>query len=326
MNFYTNVIRFGNNLLVREIRNGERIKKRVKYSPTLYSLVKSKTPYKTLDGEYVTPIKHETMSDATDWVKNYPVQSDLIYGNTQYAYSYISDTYKGDVNWDIDKLLVVTIDIEVECENGFPTVELAQEPMLSITIKNHQNKKIIVWGLNPFHNDRDDVEYRLCRDEKDLLTQFLNDWESYCPDIVTGWNTEFFDIPYLCNRIKYILGEDELKRLSPWKSVRGGDIYKMGRRHQVYNIQGIAHLDYFDLYRKFTYTNQESYKLDHIAEVELGESKAGNPFDTFREWYTKDYQSFIEYNIQDVEIVDRLEDKMKLIELCLTMAYDAKVN
>ena len=326
MNFYTNVIRFGNNLLVREIRNGERIKKRVKYSPTLYSLVKSKTPYKTLDGEYVTPIKHETMSDATDWVKNYPVQSDLIYGNTQYAYSYISDTYKGDVNWDIDKLLVVTIDIEVECENGFPTVELAQEPMLSITIKNHQNKKIIVWGLNPFHNDRDDVEYRLCRDEKDLLTQFLNDWESYCPDIVTGWNTEFFDIPYLCNRIKYVLGEDELKRLSPWKSVQSGEIYKMGRRHQVYNIQGISHLDYFDLYRKFTYTAQESYRLDHIAKIELGESKAGNPFDTFREWYTKDYQSFIEYNIQDVEIVDRLEDKMKLIELCLTMAYDAKVN
>ena len=326
MNFYTNVIRFGNNLLVREIKNGERIKKRVKYSPTLYSLVKSKTPYKTLDGEYVTPIKHETMSDATDWVKNYPVQSDLIYGNTQYAYSYISDVYKGDVNWDIEKLLVVTIDIEVECENGFPTVELAQEPMLSITIKNHQNKKIIVWGLNPFHNDRDDVEYRLCRDEKDLLTQFINDWEAYCPDIVTGWNTEFFDIPYLCNRIKHVLGDEELKRLSPWKSVQDGEIYKMGRKHQVYNIQGIAHLDYFDLYRKFTYTAQESYRLDHIAKVELGESKAGNPFDTFREWYTKDYQSFIEYNIQDVEIVDRLEDKMKLIELCLTMAYDAKVN
>ena len=82
----------------------------------------------------------------------------------------------------------------------------------------------------------------------------------------------------------------------------------MGRRHQVYDIKGIAGLDYLDLYKKFTYTNQESYRLDHIAKVELGESKAGNPFDTFREWYTKDYQSFIEYNIQDVEIVDRLED------------------
>ena len=100
----------------------------------------------------------------------------------------------------------------------------------------------------------------------------------------------------------------------------------MGRNHQTYNIRGVAALDYFDLYRKFTYSAQESYRLDHIAKVELGESKAGNPFDTFREWYTKDYQSFIEYNINDVELVDRLEDKMKLIELCLTMAYDAKVN
>ena len=109
--------------------------------------------------------------------------------------------------------------------------------------------------------------------KKDLLTQFINDWEAYCPDIVTGWNTEFFDIPYLCNRIKHVLGDEELKRLSPWKSVQDGEIYKMGRKHQVYNIQGIAHLDYFDLYRKFTYTAQESYRLDHIAKVELGESK-----------------------------------------------------
>ena len=101
---------------------------------------------------------------------------------------------------------------------------------------------------------------------------------------------------------------------------------KMGRKHQVYDIQGVSALDYFDLYRKFTYTNRESYRLDHIAHVELGESKDGNPYETFREWYLKDFQSFIDYNIQDVEIVDRLEDKMRLIELCLTMAYDAKVN
>jgi len=324
MNFYTNVIRFGNNLLIREIRNGERTKKRVRYSPTLFSLVQKPTPYKTLNGQYVTPIKHDTMKEASEWVKNY--QDDLVYGNTQYPYSYISDEYKGRIEWNAENLLVVTLDIEVECENGFPAVRSASEPLLSITIKNHQNKKIIVWGLHPFKNDRDDVEYRLCKNEEDLLGRFINDWELYCPDIITGWNTEFFDIPYLCNRIKNILGENQLKRLSPWKSVHDREVYQMGRSHQVYNIQGIAHLDYFDLYRKFTYTAQESYRLDHIAKVELGESKAGNPFDTFREWYTKDYQSFIEYNIQDVEIVDRLEDKMKLIELCLTMAYDGKVN
>ena len=326
MNFYTNVVRFGNNLLVREINNGQRVNKRVRYSPTLYSLVGKSTPYKTLEGKYVTPIKHDTMKEASEWIKNYDDQSDLIYGNTQYPYNYISDIHKGTINWDISQLLIVTLDIEVECENGFPSARSAIEPMLSITIKNHQNKKIIVWGLHPFENNRDDVEYRLCKDEKDLLRQFIDDWQFYCPDIITGWNTEFFDIPYLCNRIKNILGEDALKRLSPWKSVHDREVYQMGRNHQIYNIQGIAHLDYYDLYRKFTYTAQESYRLDHIAKVELGESKAGNPYDTFRDWYTKDYQSFIEYNIQDVEIVDRLEDKMKLIELCLTMAYDAKVN
>ena len=177
MYFYTNVIRFGNNLLVREIRNGERIKKRVRYSPTLFSLVQKPTQHKTLEGKYVTPITHETMKDAKEWIDQYQNQTDLIYGNTQYPYSYISDVHKETIDWDISKLLIVTLDIEVECENGFPSSRSASEPMLSITIKNHQNKKIIVWGLHPFKTDRDDVEYRLCKDEKDLLGQFIDDWE-----------------------------------------------------------------------------------------------------------------------------------------------------
>ena len=146
------------------------------------------------------------------------------------------------------------------------------------------------------------------------------------PDVITAWNTEFFDIPYICNRIKNLFGEDFVNKLSPWNNVFDREVYQMGRRHQVYNIQGVSSLDFFDLYRKFTYTNQERYTLDHIAFVELGERKDANPFDTFKEWYQKDYQSFIEYNITDVELVDKLEDKMRLIELCLTMDYDGKVN
>ena len=145
-------------------------------------------------------------------------------------------------------------------------------------------------------------------------------------DIITGWNIELFDIPYLCNRINKVFDKKEVKRLSPWKNVFDREIYQMGRNHQVYTLDGISTLDYYDLYRKFTYTNQESYRLDYISRMELGEKKDGNPFDTFREWYTKDFQSFIEYNITDVELVDKLEDKMKLIQLCLTMAYDGKVN
>ena len=99
-----------------------------------------------------------------------------------------------------------------------------------------------------------------------------------------------------------------------------------GRKDQVYDILGVEDLDYLLLYRKFTYTRQESYRLDHIAWVELGERKDENPYETFRDWYTKDYQSFLDYNIQDVELVDRLDDKMKLIDLILTMTYEAKVN
>jgi len=326
MNFYTNIVQWGNFLLLRETVNGERINRRIKYSPTLYAPVAKPTEWKTLDGKYVTPIKHNTIKEAKEWVEQYKNQSHLVYGNNQFQYCYLADQYPKAVNWDIDNILIVTIDIEVACENGFPSPEQAIEPLLSITVKNHQNKKFVVWGVGEFNNTRDDVTYIECESERHLIQEFLVFWEKHQPDIITGWNTEFFDIPYLCNRIKNICGEDEIKRLSPWGNVSSREIFQMGRKHQVYDIQGISHLDYFDLYRKFTYTNQESYRLDHIAFVELGERKDGNPFETFRDWYTKDFQSFIEYNIMDVEIVDRLEDKMKLIELCLTMAYEAKVN
>ena len=326
MNFYTNVLQYGNTILVREVKDGERTTRRVKYQPTLFDLIPrlKETGYKTLDGQNVKPHKFDCIKDAKRWSSERENQ-DIVFGNTQYPYCWISDEFPNQIEWSLDKMLMVTIDIEVECENGFPKPEDAIEPILAITVKNHQSKRIVVWGVNDFHNYRDDVTYIKCKNEKDLLEKFLGFWETHIPDIITGWNTEFFDIPYLCNRIINIFdeGEDQVKRLSPWKNIFSREVYQMGRTHQVYTLDGIAALDYFDLYRKFTYTNQERYTLDHIAFVELGERKSGNPYDTFREWYTKDYQSFIEYNINDVELVDKLEDKMKL---CLTMAYEAKVN
>ena len=326
MNFYTNVTPWGNTLLVREYVNGERVNRKVKYSPTLFCKVIKETKHKTLDGQYVTPVKHNTIKEAKEWLKSYEDQPHLIYGNTTFQYNYIADEYPNHVKWDVDKILIVTIDIEVACENGFPNPEDAIEPLLSITIKNHQNKQILVWGTGEYKNTREDVTYVKCENEKELIQEFLSFWQKNQPDIITGWNTEFFDIPYICNRIKNLYDAKEINRLSPWGNVSDRQVYKMGRKQQVYDILGVSHLDYYDLYRKFTYTNRESYRLDHIAHVELGESKDDNPYETFREWYLKDFQSFIDYNIQDVEIVDRLEDKMRLIELCLTMAYDAKVN
>jgi DNA polymerase elongation subunit (family B) len=124
-----------------------------------------------------------------------------------------------------------------------------------------------------------------------------------------------------------IIGEKLMKRLSPWGLVTEHEIFIAGRKQLSYDIGGISQLDYLDLYKKFTYKAQESYRLDYIASVELGQKKLDHSeFDTFKDFYTNGWQKFVEYNIIDVELVDRMEDKMKLIELALTMAYDAKVN
>ena len=326
MNFYTNVAQWGNQILVREYKNGERVNRKVKYSPTLYVPVQKETEWKTLDGKYASPYKFDTIKEAKAFIEQYKQQPHLVFGLDRFAYTYLSDTYPNTVNWDSDKILTVTIDIETRADNGFPEPERADEEMLAITIKNQTTKKIVVWGLGEFQNDRDDVTYINCSNENELLANFMNFWTKHYPDVVTGWNTEFFDIPYLINRVTKVLGEDRAKEFSPWGLISSRKVYNHGREQQVYDITGVANLDYLQLYRKFTYTNQESYALNHIAFVELGQQKNENPYETFQDWYTKDYQSFLEYNIVDVELVDRLEDKMKLLELCLTMAYEAKVN
>ena len=326
MDYYTNVISYGNSILVRGVRNRERITARNKYQPTLFVPVQKQTQYKSLDGKYLTPVKHQSIKSAKEFLSQYENQQNLIYGMTRYNFQYISDNWRGDIKWNIDNILIVTIDIEVASDNGFPKVEDAAEELLAISIKNHQSKKIVVFGIGEYVNNREDVSYVKCDTEVELLKKFLTFWESNKPDVVTGWNSKFYDLPYLIHRIKILFGEDEVKRLSVWKTVYKDNVYISGKEHICYNVFGLEQLDYLDLYKKFTYSAQESYRLDHIAFVELGERKAENPFDTYREWYTKDYQSFIDYNILDVELVDRLEDKMKLIDLILTMAYSAKCN
>jgi len=327
LKFYTHVAQWGNQLLVRGYKDGVRSNYKVKYEPTLYVPVKKETGFTTLDGKNVNPMKFLTIKEAKEFVELYSSQPHLVFGMTQFPYTYIAEQYPKQIQFDSEKMRIVTIDIEVECENGFPHAEQAAEPMLSITIKNHDTGRIKVWGLHEYKNDREDVQYIQCATERELLAQFLAWWESDHPDIITGWNTEFFDIPYICNRIKSQMGEDAMKRLSPWGVVDSRMVGSgFGKKDQVYNILGVENIDYLQLYRKFTYTNQESYRLDHIAFVELGQRKDENPYETFRDWYTKDYQSFLDYNIMDVELVDRLDEKMKLIDLILTMTYEAKVN
>jgi DNA polymerase elongation subunit (family B) len=234
-----------------------------------------------------------------------------------------------ELKFDISKVKVTTLDIEVASENGFPDVESAAEEVLLITIQDYSSKQIRTWGMGPFKNQQKNVIYRSFDNERDLLMDFINWWmvEENTPEVVTGWNIELYDVPYLVRRLDRILGEKLMKRFSPWGLVTEDEIYVAGRKHISYDVGGISQLDYLNLYKKFTYKAQESYRLDYIASVELGQKKLDHSeFDTFKDFYTKGWQKFVEYNIIDVELVDRMEDKMKLIELALTMAYDAKAN
>ena len=327
MQFYTNVFPFGDKMFVRGYDNGRAFNRKIDFFPTLYVPSKKDSAWRTLEGTVIDEIKPGTVKETREFVKRYEnVDGFDIYGNTNYVCQYISDTYESDIRFDMENIRVFSIDIETATEDGFPDIKAANEEVLLITIKDSQSKQIVTFGSRPYENKRSDVKYIQCNNELHLLKEFIIFWQQNYPDVITGWNTEFFDIPYLVKRIDRELGELFSKKLSPWGYINERKTFIKGNEEIHYDIHGIAHLDYLELYKKFTYTKQESYRLDYIAAEELGDAKKVNPEDNFKDFYNNHWQKFVDYNIHDTELVDRLEDKMRLIELCLTMAYNAKIN
>jgi DNA polymerase elongation subunit (family B) len=329
-NFYTNVQVYGSRILYRGIENGRKVRRKIDYFPTFFVPSKEPTDWTTIHGKYVSELKPGNIREARDFLKMYEeVEGFIVYGNNKYEYAFIAETFPNDVDWDISKINVTNIDIEVGSENGFPEPSLANEPITAITFKNNQGK-FIVFGCGVFNNTRDDVQYIHCRDEIDLIKRFIDEWSGDYPDIITGWNVERFDIVYLVNRFRKLMGEEFANRLSPWNVINEGKTTnKLGQVETIYRILGIATLDYIAMYRKFAPggQSQESYSLNNIANVELGEKKLSyEEYGNLHNLYKENYQKFIEYNIKDVELVDKIDDKLKLIELALTLAYDSKTN
>ena len=329
MKFYTNVEQAGNRLLVRGYNNGERYSERVPFNPTLFLPTKQHSKWKTLEGEPVQPHRFGSITEAREFVKGYREVPDFdIHGNTRFLYQYIAEQHPEDqIKFDTNKIRIFNIDIETAAENGFPDIESADQEILAISIKDSFTGRIIVFGARPYETNDRMVDYMHFRSEESMMHAFLDYWQTNYPDVVTGWNVQLFDMPYICNRIERILGDKFVKLLSPWRLVSQREIFIKGRKQFAVDTLGISTLDYLELYKKFTYTNQESYRLDHICMVELGERKLDHSeYDTFKEFYENDWKKFIDYNIHDVRLVDKLDDKMKLIDLAYTMAYDAKVN
>ena len=330
--FYTYAKHYGNKILYRGIsKTGKRQTARHDFQPTLFVPSDKPSKYRSMFGENVSPVKFQSNTEAKEFIHNYSHVSNYpIYGQSDWNYQYLTEKFPDEVPWDQSKIKLISIDIETTVEHGFPDVLNPLEEITLITIQDAHTKEIITWGCGEYtpteHTAHLNVDYRWCEDEKALLNDFLNWWVTDPPDAVTGWNIQLFDIPYMVVRTEKLFGDDMKKGFSPFSLIKRKEVKIGNRQFLRYDIWGIAQLDYLDLYKKFTYVTRESYKLDHITEVELGHKKLENPHDSFKDFYVKDWNLFVSYNIIDTVLVDELEDKLKLIELCFTMAYDGKMN
>jgi len=324
MIFYTNVYQQNKTLYCRGYKDGKQFSGSIPFKPSVYRPTSKVTKHKNENGKYLEEIKCDSIRHANREIYNSQIK---LYGNKKYEYQFINKAFPTDIKYDTSLIKILTIDIETTTTFGFPDVENHVEEVLLITVQDFVSRKITSFGCKPFTTAQKNVTYIQCNDESHLLRQFVNFIKDYQPDIITGWNCRLFDITYLSKRIKKILGDAALRECCPSGDYDEGEItFSRGRTAPFVDWRGISVLDYMDVYKKFAYKTLESYALDFVAKEELGQQKIKHKYDSFKEFYTNDWQLYTEYNIKDVELVTRLEDKMKLIKLIVTMAYEAKCN
>jgi len=341
--FYTNVAQHRGRILYRGVvlsdegKLIERTRTRINYKPTVFIPTNKPTGWTTVFGDHVKPHRPGSMWDTKQYIESrQDIEGFEVYGNLKHEYSYLFDEFGSDVDFNMDFILIANIDIEVGSENGFPDQKKAEEEVTAISI-DFNSKKTIVLGQDKYKTmpdgyktDDPEVTYIECENEIDLLERFIHIWCTNYPDIVTGWNIKNFDMVYLFNRITKLFGEDYAKMLSPW-----GEVYEREFRNDFDQVDinivivGIAQIDYLEAYKKFAPKgkSQESYTLDNIGNSELGMSKLDySEVENLHSLYKTNFQKYIDYNIRDTRIVRGLEEKLKLIELIITLAYDSLTN
>jgi len=326
MHFYTSFTQVKNKILVRGWKDGKRFTDEIRYKPYLFVRSPNPSEFKTLKGQFVQKMDFDSITDARDFVNKYKDVSNFpIFGLTQYPYACINDNFPGTVEFDATQINVVYIDIEVQSDGGFPDVSKADRPVTAISLM--KGDQVFCFGLGDYKPSNEKYHYLKCKSEKHLLEKFLAAWQILDIDVVSGWNVEMFDMPYIITRIQNVLGNEEAKKISPHGLLYTRTIKFANKDVEVPNPIGFAILDYLQLYKRFAYTPQESYRLDHIAHYELGKGKLDySEYGSLTELYTQNHQKFIEYNIQDSIRVKELNDKLGFIEQVFAIAYDAKVN
>jgi len=338
--FYTSVSRAGPNILCRGYSDGVKFQKKIQFSPTLFvTSDKVVGPWKSLYGKSVEPMKFNTMPEAAEFVAQYSnVESFEIHGMTNYVTQFIAEAFGNDeIPFNRSQVNVTSIDIEVASDAGFPEPSVALHPVISIAVFNNHLGSYVAWGMGDYDKnksevaDPDDIEYRQFDSEASLLMNFILWWAdpTNMPDVITGWNSKLFDMVYLVNRITSVCGDHFAKKLSPFSKIYRRDIKMQYKSVMNYEIVGIQQLDYLDLFKKFGYSYgaQESYKLDHIAHVVLGENKLSyEEYGSLTGLYKQNHQRFLDYNLKDVALIQRMDDMLGFVELAMVVAFKAGVN
>ena len=329
--FYTFAKTYGNVVLHRGYNNGKPVTEKVEFKPSFYVKSKSNNPeWKSLYGEPLDRIKLASINEAKDFRKKYDDVSGFeIHGMERYEYQFIAEQYPADLTISAKDLRILILDLEVigEKDSGFPDVEKVEHQICLISVHDSAANKTIVFGSRPFDDSKDDFEYRQFRNETELLKGFLDFWEAKYPDIISGWNTEGFDQPYLINRMVKVLGMEQARRLSPFRILKETTIELMNKKVQTYDVYGVTFLDYMALYKKYGAQGQkESYSLSAISQDELGKDKLENPTSSFYDFWNDHYDTFVRYNAMDSILVQELDNKLKLFDLVLAITYLMKCN
>lgn len=328
MKFYTHVCLHKQFIHHFYIENGKRKSNKVRFKPSLGVRSDKDTGWKDIYGNNVGLVQFENVFEMYQW-KRENKDSAEIYNDVAPVYQFISQEYPQDlvpISFDEFKnMKVFIIDIEVYSTEGFPFPAQADFPVTAITVMDMYKGRFVTLACGDYETKDPNVNYIKCKDEYEILEKFINLMEVQRPDIITGWNTEQFDIPYLINRSKKLLEPGAIKRLSPIGEVSA---YKISEGNEGYEIKGINHMDYIEVYKNTSKATRENYRLDTVAIAELGEGKLDYhaEFDNLSDLYTEDFQKYIDYNIRDVDLIAQMNAKLSFLETKCTQAFFAKAN
>jgi DNA polymerase elongation subunit (family B) len=326
---------------------GNRVEIETPIEPYLFyedsNIKESEAKYKSMFGRPLRKMTFQTNYERSKWIegsKNIPLFEKL-----SPVKQYLLNKYYGleqSENFTVHPFRIFNIDIEVEIDGKFPDPLYADYPINVISLYDTLTSNVIVWLYNKdidakftkeheetiaaevkaqYDSNIKEVIFCCYNKEVQMLENFLTYWEHNYPDIITGWNINKFDILYIVNRIIKILGEGNQYRLSPVCSVISKSVYSTFEHNLnslIYKIQGVSICDYLDLYKKFAGTSRQSFKLDYIANLELGFGKLDYyemGYESMQEFMINNFNTFVKYNIIDTVLIKLMDDKLKFIGL-----------